>query len=160
MLSKNFTKLNLKIETRHTIMQSFYFSVYLASVNKEENQIVVVEKNFLIESKNWTGCVVRQKMRSIFKTNHTQDRTMRTKGIFSEMWIGNMVLKDSGYNKEESYLLTGQYFLLSALLAKKASLVINEQQKLINFWKGNRKQKKCRLKPWSRIHKCKLWRKK
>ena len=43
---------------------------------------------------------------------------MRTKGVFLEKWIENMVLKDNGYNKEESYLLTGQYFLLSALLAK------------------------------------------
>ena len=29
-----------------------------------------------------------------------------------------MALKDNGYIKEESYLLTGQYFLLSAPLAK------------------------------------------
>ena len=40
---------------------------------------------------------------------------MRTKGIFLEMWIEIMVLKDNGYNKEESNILTGQYFLLSAL---------------------------------------------
>ena len=108
-------KLNLNIETRHTIMQSFFFSVYLASVRKKETQNVMIEENFLIESKVWTGCVVRQKMRSNTKTNHTQDKTMRTKGVFLEKWIENMALKDNGYNKEELYLLTDQCFLLSAL---------------------------------------------
>ena len=78
----------------------------------------MVEKNFLIESIIWNGCVVRQKMRSNTKTNDTQDKTMRTKGVFLEKWIENMVFKYNGFSKEESYLLTGQYFLLSVLLAK------------------------------------------
>ena len=140
-------------------MQSFYFSVYLASVRKKGIQNFLVKKNFLIQSKVWTGCVVRQKMRSNTKTNHTQNKTMRTKGVFLENWFEKMVLKDNGYIREESYLYSRQYSLLSALLDKWVSLAIKDWQCLTNFLKDNRKQKLCRLTPWSKLHRRKLWKK-
>ena len=139
MLSKVFRKLNLKIETSHTIMQSFYSPVHLASVRKKETQKVMVEKNFLIEFKISPGCVGVQKLRSNTKKNHTQDGIRRTKGIFLDLWIEKRVLKDNGYNKEGSYLYSGQYSLLSSLLAKWVSLAITDWKYLINLLKRNRK---------------------
>ena len=78
------------------------------------------------------------------------------KGIFLELWIEKMVLKDNGYNKEEPYLYSGQYSLLSALLVKWVSFAIKDWQYLINFLKDNRKQKICLLTPWSKLHRRKL----
>ena len=156
IISKVFRKLNLNIETSYTIMQSFYFPVQLASVRKKVTQNVMVQKNFLIEFKIWPGCVGVQKLRSKTKRNQIQDGIRRTKGIFLELWIEKVVLKDNGYNKEEPYLYSGQYSLLSGLLAKWVSRAIKDWQNLINFLIDNKKQKICLLTTWSKLHRRKL----
>ena len=66
-------KLNLKIDTSQTAMQSLIFWNYLVSVGWNETQNWRVDEIFPIEVNVWIGCVVMLKRISKNKKNHTQN---------------------------------------------------------------------------------------
>ena len=114
------------IDTSQIAMQSLVFSNYPVCVRRKGTSNRRFETLFSIELSVLTGGNVMLKMRSKNRNYLTQNIGRKTKRVFFEKSIENVILKENENEKGESYLYSTEknqcYDLIWAILTKRLSI--------------------------------------